>query len=144
MNRKGLIEVMAAVAATAALCACATAPAPQHTAGTRQEPSRNLLLTRNAWSKCVRTAIPRHDDPQSSADVLSSEVVARAAMKDCSDEYTDMMRALARTVAQTCGRDRDCTRRALATAQRKAKQTATEDVVNARVRAAGAAALQCE
>lgn len=157
-NRKDLIALMAAVAATAALCGCASAPAPQHTApapqhtadapqhtaDARREPSSELRLTRSAWSKCVRTAIPKHDDPQSSADVLSSEAVARAAMKDCSDQYTDMMRALARTLAQTCGRDRDCTRRALATAQRKAAQAATEDVVNARVRAAGAAALQCE
>lgn len=144
MNRKNLIELMGAVAATAALCGCASAPPPQHTEEVPQQASRDLGSARNAWSKCVRAAIPRVDDPQSSAGVLSSEAVARAAMKDCSDEYTDMMRALARTLAPTCGRDADCTRRALAAAQSKATQAATEDVVNARVRAAGAAALQCE
>lgn len=144
MNCKGLIELMAAVAATVALCGCASAPAPQHAADMRQEATRELGITRNAWAQCVRAAIPRLDDPQSSSDVLSSDVLARAAMKSCSDEYANMVRALARTLGPTCGRDPDCTRGALAMAQREATQAATDDVVTARVRAAGAAALQCE
>ncbi|HEY2591373.1 MAG TPA: hypothetical protein VGI35_07255, partial [Steroidobacteraceae bacterium] len=139
MNRKNLIELMATVAATVALCGCASAPAPQHTADVRQEATKVLGSTRNAWAQCIRAAIPRLDDPQSSSDVLASDVVARAAMKSCSDEYTDMVRALARTLPPTCGRDPDCTRGALATAQREATQVVTEDVVTARVRAAGVA-----
>lgn len=142
MNRKNLIDLMAALTATAALCGCASAPPPQRTADRRQEAAGELRITRNAWSQCIRAAIPRIDNPQSSADVASSEAVARAAMKDCSDDYTDMMRALARTLAPTCGRS--CTRNALATARREATQVATDDVVTARIRAAGAAALQCE
>ena len=65
-------------------------------------------------------------------------------MNGCSDEYTNMTRALARTLAPTCGRDADCTRNALAKAQREATQAATDDVVTARVRAAGAQVLKCQ
>ncbi len=146
MNRKNLIELMAAVAATATLCGCASTPTPQpqHTADMRQEATRELGITRNAWAQCIRAAIPRLDNPQASPNVLASDVVARAAMKSCSEEYTDMMRALARTLAPTCSRDRDCTRGALAKAQREATQVATHDVVTARVQVAGAAALECE
>jgi hypothetical protein len=144
MHRNNLIELMVAVAATAALCGCASAPTPKYTAQMRQEAARELGITRNAWAQCIRAAIPRLDDPQSSPDVAASDVVARAAMKACSDEYTDMVRTLARTLAPTCGRNPDCTRGALAAAQREATQAATDDVVTARVRAAGAAALQCE
>jgi hypothetical protein len=144
MNRKSLIELMAAVAATAALCGCASAPAPQHTVDTQRGAARELGVTRNAWAECVRAAISRLDHPQSSSDVVSSDVIARAAMKDCSEQYSDMVRALARTLAPTCGRDPDCARSAFATAQREATQAATEDVVTARVRAAGTAALQCQ
>ena len=139
MNRKNLFELMAAVAATAALCGCASAPTPQHTADIPQDTARELGVTRNAWAECVRAAIPRLDHPES-----SSAVVARAAMNSCSNEYADMVRAWARTLAPTCGRDADCTRGALARAQREAMQAATDDVVTARVRAAGTAALQCE
>lgn len=144
MNRKNLIALMAAVAAMAALCGCASVPTPQHTAEMRQEAARELGITRNAWAQCIRAAIPRLDDPESFSEVLSSDDVARAAMKACSEEYKDMVRALARTLAPTCGRDPGCTRAALATAQREATQIATDDVVTERVRAAGAAALQCE
>ena len=158
MDRKNLIERMAAIAATAALCGCASAPTPQHTADVPprtadtpqhttdmpQDATKELATTRNAWAQCIRAAIPRVDDPQSSSDVLSSDVVARAAMKSCSGEYKDMVQALARTLTPTCGRDPDCTRVALATAQREATQVATEDVVTARVEAAGAAALKCQ
>jgi len=144
MNCKNLIELLPAVAATAALCGCASAPTPQPTADAPQEAARGLGTARNAWAECVRTAIPRLDNPQTSSDIAASDVVARAAMQGCSDEYTHMEQALARTLPPTCGRDPDCTRRALATAQREATQVATEDVVSARVRAAGAAALQCQ
>ena len=140
MNRKNLIELMATVAATVALCGCASAPRPQHTADIRQEPAgAELGITRNAWAECVRAAIPRFDTPQT-----SSEAVARAAMKGCSDEYTAMERVLTRTLAPTCRRDPDCTRVALAKAQREATQDATADVVTARVRVAGAQVLVCQ
>ena len=144
MNRRNLIELIAAVAAAAAMCGCASAPTPQHTADVPQEAARELAITRSAWAQCVRAAIPRVDVAQSASDVASSDVVARAAMKSCSGQYTDMVRALARTLAPTCSRDPDCTRGALATAQRDAMQAATQDVVTARVRAAGTAALQCQ
>lgn len=146
MNRQHLIGLMPAIVATAALCGCASAPTPtpQRTADLRQEAARELSITHNAWAQCIRAAIPRLDDPQSSSDVASSEDIARAAMKSCSDEYTDMVRVLARTLAPTCRRDPECTRDALATAQHEATKTATDDVVTARIRAAGTAALQCE
>ncbi|MGH8219301.1 MAG: hypothetical protein ACREUT_12185 [Steroidobacteraceae bacterium] len=144
MNRMNLIELMAAMAATAALCACASAPTPQRTADTRLGAAGELGIARKAWEQCIRTAIPRLDHPQSTSDVLSSDVLARAAMKSCSEQYTNMVRALADTLAPTCGRDADCRRGALARAQREATRAATGDVVTARVRAAGAAALQCE
>jgi hypothetical protein len=140
MNRMNLIELLAAVVVTAALSGCAGAPAPQHTPDVRPETTRDELgLTRNAWAKCVRAAIPRLDDPQS-----PSEVVARAAMKGCSGEYTDMVQALARTLAPTCGRDSNCTRGALAKAQLEATRAATDEVVSARIRVAGAQVLKCE
>jgi hypothetical protein len=144
MSRKNLIELMAAVAATAALCGCASAPAPQRTADMRHEPTRELRITRNAWAQCIRAAIPRLDNPQSSSNVAPSEDVARAAMKGCSDEYTDMVRALTGSLAPTCRRNADCTRGALARAQREATHFAIDDVVAARVGVAGAAQLQCE
>lgn len=144
MNRKNLIGLMAAVAAMAALCGCASTPAPQQTADMRQEAAREFGIARNVWADCIRVAIPRLDDPESSAGVLSSHVVARAAMKDCSNEYRVMMGDLARTLAPSCSRDRDCRRAAMATAEHKAMTAATQEVMNARIRAAGAAALQCE
>ena len=144
MSRTNLIELIAAVAATAALCGCASAPTPQHTADMRQEATRELGITRNAWAQCIRAAIPRLDNPQSSSDVAPSEEVARAAMKGCSVKYTDMVRALVRTLAPICRRSPDCTRDALARAQREATHFAVDDVVAARVGVAGAAQLQCE
>jgi len=144
MSRKNLIELVLAVAATAVVWGGASASTPQPTVDTRQEAAKELGITRNAWAQCVRAAIPRLDHPQSSSDVASSDAVARAAMKSCSGEYADMVRALRRTLAPSCGRDPDCTRAALATARRQAKRLATNDVVNARVRAAGAAAVQCQ
>ena len=153
-NRKNLIGLMPVVAAMVALCGCAstpptpptptTPPTPQHTVDMRQDAVGELGIARNAWAKCVRAAIPRLDNPQSSSDVASSDVVARAAMKRCSNDYQDMVRALELTLGPTCGRDPGCTRHALATAQREATQVATDDVVTARVRAAGAAAVQCQ
>jgi hypothetical protein len=139
MNCKNLVKLMAAVTATVALCGCAIAPAQLHTADIRQEAAGEPGHARNAWEECVRAAIPGLDDVQS-----SSEAVARAAMKGCSDEYSDMLRAVSRTSAQTCGQDSDCTRGALAKTQREATQAAIDDVVTARVRVAGAQVLKCE
>lgn len=65
-------------------------------------------------------------------------------MKSCSDQYTDMMRALSRTLAPTCDQDSDCTRAALAKAEREATRAATEAVVTERVQVAGAQVLKCE
>jgi hypothetical protein len=139
MNRNNLIELMAVVAATAAVCGCASAPMPQDTTDVRQEIARELNATRNVWAECVRAAIPRLDHPES-----TSAVVARAAMNGCSIEYADVERILTHTLAPTCGRDPDCTRNALAKAQREATRAATDDVVTARVRVAGAQVLKCQ
>jgi hypothetical protein len=140
MNRRNLIELMATVAATVALWGCASAAPPQHTADLRPQPANNELGTAHtAWAECVRAAIPRFENPQS-----PSEVVARAAMQACSSEYTAVERVLTHSVAPTCGRDPDCTRVALAKAQREAIQDATADVVTARVRVAGAQVLVCQ
>jgi hypothetical protein len=139
MNRKNLIELMAAAAATTALCGCASVPTPQHTADTRQDRVGDLGVTRKAWTECVRAAIPGVDDPHS-----SSAVVARAAMKGCSNEYSAMVRSETHTLAPTCGANADCTRDALAKAEREATRAATEEVVNARVHVAGAQVLKCQ
>jgi hypothetical protein len=139
MNRKNVIQLMAAVALTAYLCGCAGAPAPQHTADMGPKAARQLGTTRNAWAECVRAAIPRVDDSLSTSDA-----VARAAMKGCSDEYTDMVQALARTLTPTCNRGSGCEQGALAKAQLEAIRVATDDVVTARVRVAGAQVLKCE
>jgi hypothetical protein len=135
MNRKNRIELVAAAAATAALCGCTIVPTSRHTVESRQESVGNLDVARKAWTDCIQAAIPRVDDPHS-----SSVVVARVAMKGCSDEYS----AMTRTLASTCGRNPDCTRDTLAKAERVATQAATEDVVNARVHVAGAQVLKCE
>jgi hypothetical protein len=139
MNRKSLIEMMVALVATAALGGCVSAPAPQPTAVTPQGAARGLDMTRNAWAECVRAAIPRLDHPES-----SSEVVAHAAMNSCSDKYADVVRALSRTLAPSCGRDSDCTRVALAKAEHEATRAATEAVVTSRVQTAGAQVLKCQ
>ena len=89
MNRKNLIGLMVAVAATAALCGRASAATPQISGDTGQEAARALDVARNAWTECVRAAIPKLDHPES-----TSEAVARAAMNGCSDRYADMVRAL--------------------------------------------------
>ncbi len=139
MNRRNLNVLMVAVAATAALCGCASAPTPQLSGDIPQEAAGELGVTRNAWAECVRAAIPKLDHPPSSSDV-----VARAAMSSCSDKYTDMMRALSLTLVPTCGRDSDCTRAALAKAEREATRAATDDVVTSRVQIAGAQVLKCQ
>ena len=139
MNRKNLMQLMAAVAATAALCGCESAPVPQHTADRGQMSGSELDSARNAWVECVRAAIPRLDHPES-----SSAVVASAAMTSCSGEYTQMERVLARSWVPSCGQDADCMRNALAKAHREATQTAIDDVITARVRVAGAQVLKCE
>jgi hypothetical protein len=139
MNRKHLIELMVALTATAALCGRASAAPPQNTRGPGQETASELDVTRNAWLECVRAAIPRLDHPES-----TSEAVALAAMNSCSDQYANLVRALSRTLAPTCDQDSDCTRNALAKAQREATQAATDEVVTARIRIAGARVLECQ
>jgi hypothetical protein len=138
MNRKSPV-LMVAVVATATLCGRASAAAPLNTADTTQEAARALDVTRNAWSACVRAAIPRLDHPES-----TSEAVARAAMTSCSDQYADMVRALSRTLVPSCGQNSDCTRNALAKAQSEATLAATDEVVAARIRVAGAQVLICQ
>jgi hypothetical protein len=139
MNRKKLMEMMVAVAATAAVCGHGSAATPQHTEGTGQESAGGLDVTRSAWLECVRAAIPQLDHPES-----TSEAVARAAMSSCTDQYADMVRALSRTLVPTCGQDSDCTRSALARAQSEATRAATDEVVTARIRVAGAQVLVCQ
>ena len=139
MNRKNLIGLMAAVAATAALSGPASAATPQTTGDTGQEGARELDVTRNAWTQCVRAAIPRLDHPES-----TSAAVAQAAMNSCSDPYADMVRALSRTLVTTCGQEADCTRNALAKAAHEATRAATDEVVTERIRVAGAQVLICQ
>jgi hypothetical protein len=139
MNRKNLIELMVGIAATAALCGRASAATPQHAEGMGQEAARELDVTRNAWLECVRAAIPVLDHPES-----TSAAVARTAMNSCSDQYTAMLGALSRTLVPTCDRDSDCARAALAKAEREATQAATDEVVTARIRVAGAQVIKCE
>jgi hypothetical protein len=138
-RRNPTIELMAVVAATVVLCGCASAPPPQRTTNMRQEAAKELDAPGNPWSECVRAAIPPLDDPHS-----PSEIVARAAMARCSNEYSEMSQALARTLEPACGQDTDCMRGVLATIQREATRAATDDVVTARVRVAGAQVLKCE
>jgi hypothetical protein len=139
MNRKNLIELMVAVAATAALCGLASAAAPQHTEDTAQEAAGELGVTRSAWLECVRAAIPRLDHPESTSDA-----VARGAMNSCSDRYTAMLRALSRTLVPTCAQDSDCARAALVKAEREATRAAIDEVMTARIRVAGARVLECQ
>jgi hypothetical protein len=139
MNRKTPIGLRAAMAATAVLCGLAGAATPQHTEDTAQVAAKALGVTRNAWLECVRAAIPRLDHPES-----TSEAVARAAMNSCTDPYADMVRALSRTLVPTCAQDSDCTRNALAKAQSEATRVATDEVVTARIRVAGAQVLICQ
>ncbi len=139
MNRKNLVELMLAAAATAALCGNARAAAPQHTEDTAQEAATQLAITRTTWLTCLRAAIPRLDRPESTSDA-----VAHAAMSSCADQYTAMLGALSRTLAPPCDRDSDCTRAALAKAEREATHAATDEVVTARIRVAGAQVLICQ
>jgi hypothetical protein len=139
MNRRNLLELIVAVAATAALCGLASAATPQHSEDTGQEATGELDATRNAWLECVRAAIPRLDHPESTSDA-----VARAAMNSCTDRYADMVRAVSRTLVPTCAQDSDCTRNALAKAQSDATRAATDEVVTARIRVAGARVLECQ
>lgn len=143
MNRKNLIGLMAALAATAALCGCASAPTRQETATERattgQEAAKAVGTARNVWTECVRAAVSRVDDFES-----PSEVVARNAMKGCSDEYTNLVQAVALTLAPICGRGPDCTRRADAKVQRETTKAATDEVIAARVHEAGATVLKCQ
>jgi hypothetical protein len=139
MNRKNLIEMMAAVVATAALCGPAGAATPQQTEGIGQPAARELDVTRSAWVECIRAVIPRLDHPPA-----ISNVVARAAMDSCADKYSDMARALSHTLVPSCGQDANCTRTALTKAEREATQTAIDEVMTARIRVAGAQVLECQ
>jgi hypothetical protein len=139
MNRKNLIKMMSAVVATATLCGAACAATPQQAEGTGQPAARELDVTRTAWTECIRAAIPRLDHPPAISDV-----VARAAMDSCSDKYSDMVRALSRTLVPSCGQDSNCTRAALAKAERDATRTAIDEVMTARIRVAGAQVLECQ
>ena len=136
MNRKNRIGLMLAVAATAALCGRAGAATPQAPGDTAQEGAGELDVTRKAWTECLRAAIPKLDHPESTSDA-----VARAAMNSCSDRYADLVQALSRTLAPTCAQDSDCTRDALAKAERDATKAATDEVVTERIRVAGAQVL---
>jgi hypothetical protein len=139
MNHKNRIQLVVAIAATAALCGFANAATPQHTEDTAQQSAKELDATRNAWLECVRTAIPRLDHPES-----TSEAVARAAMNSCSDQYAAVLGALSRTLVPSCDRDSDCTRAARAKSEHEAIRAATDEVVTARIRVAGAQVLICQ
>jgi hypothetical protein len=139
MNRKNLIDMMLAVVATAALCGRASAATPQRTEDIGQQAVRELDVARSAWTECIRAAIPRLDHPPAISDV-----VARAAMDSCSDKYSEMVRVLSQTLVPTCARDSDCTRAALAKAEREATRTAIDEVMTARIRVAGAQVLECQ
>jgi hypothetical protein len=139
MRRENLLGLMVAIAATAAVCGRASAATPQHTQDMGQEAARELDVTRNAWSECVRAAIPRLDHPPATSDV-----VARAAMENCSEKFSDMVRALSRTLPPTCAQDSDCTRAALAKAERDAARSAVDEVTAARIRVAGTQVLECQ
>jgi hypothetical protein len=139
MKLKDLIQLMMAAAATAVLCGRASAATPQPAGDTAQAAARELDVSRNAWLECVRAAIPRLDHPES-----TSEAVARGAMNGCADPFANMVRALSRTLGPTCGQDSDCARNALAKAQSEATRAATDEVVTARIRVAGAQVLICQ
>jgi hypothetical protein len=139
MNRKNLIELMVGIAATAALCGRASAATPQHAEGVTQEAAKELEVTRKAWLECVRAAIPGLDHPESTSDA-----VAHAAMNSCSNQHTAMLGALSRTLVPSCDRDSECTRNALAKAESEATRMATDEVVTARIRVAGAQVLICQ
>ena len=139
MNRKNLIGLLVAVAATAALSSIASAATPQRVEDSGQETAKTPDVTRNAWLECVRSAIPALDHPES-----TSEAVARAAMNRCSDQYAAMLEVVSHQLVPTCGQDSVCTRNAVAKAERDAAQAATEEVVTARIRVAGAQVLVCQ
>ncbi|MEJ0008879.1 MAG: hypothetical protein WDM77_21570 [Steroidobacteraceae bacterium] len=138
MNRTNLMELLTALAGMIALVGCASTPTSQHT-GVRLQSVEEPGIAGSPWAACVRAAIPRLDDSQA-----TSVVVAHAAMKACSDEYTNMERTIVSTLAPMCSRDADCTRGALAKVRHQAMQVATDDVVTARVRVAGDQVLKCQ
>lgn len=146
MNRKNLngpLPALAALAAAAALAGCASAPVRQETAresaSTAQEAAPAVDTARSVWAECVRGAVSRLDVSEAPADAL-----AHLAMKGCSDQYTDMANAVARTLAPKCSRDPDCTRGVLAKVEREATQAATAEVQAERVRVSAAGVLKCQ
>jgi hypothetical protein len=139
MNRKNLIEMLLTVVATAAFCGAASAATPQPSEDIGQQAVKGLDVTRSAWLECIRAAIPRLDHPPA-----ISNVVAKAAMDSCADKYADLVRAVSRTLAPSCGQDSNCTRVALAKADGDATRTAIDEVMTARIRVAGAQVLECQ
>lgn len=136
MNRKNLIGLMAALAAVAG---SASAQETARESAPTEQAATAAGTARKVWAECVRAAVLRLDDSESPSDA-----VARLAMKSCSDQYTDMVRAVELTLAPSCGRDPDCTRGALATLEREATQAATKEVLAARVRVSNEAVLKCQ
>lgn len=146
MNPKKLIAQMAALAAAAVLCGYASAPAlAQETApesaptALGQDAAGAVGTARKVWAECVRAAVSRLDD-----SVSPSAVVAQKAMNGCADQYTQMERAVAGSLAPACSQSPDCTRGALAKIQREATKAATDEVIAARVRVSGDAVLKCQ
>lgn len=137
MNRKTLIK-LTTLAATA-LCGWASAASAQNTADPGPAAVKDVSTARAAWTQCVRTAILKLDDSLSPSDVI-----ARAAMKGCTEQYAAVTQALQRTLTPSCTQDPNCTRQALETAQRDAAKAATDEVMAARVRVAGAQVLICQ
>jgi len=65
-------------------------------------------------------------------------------MNRCADQYAEVVRVLSRSLVPSCAPDSDCTREALAKAQSEATRIATDEVVTARIRVAGAQVLVCQ
>jgi hypothetical protein len=139
MKHKNLIGMLVAFAATAVLSGQAPASTLRRTADIQQGGAGELGVARNAWTECIRAAIPALDIPPATADA-----VARAAMHSCSEKYSDMTQALTRTLEPTCGQDSKCTQAALARADRDAIRAAVEEVTAERIRVANAQVLKCQ
>jgi len=127
MKSGNLGRLMLAIVVAAAVCRPAGAAASE------------LDVAHQAWLECVRAAIPQLDHPES-----TSETIARAAMNRCADQYAEVVRVLSRSLVPSCAPDSDCTREALAKAQSEATRIATDEVVTARIRVAGAQVLVCQ
>ena len=138
MNRRNRIA-LGVVAVTSALGAWALAGAAPHEPDARRDAAAEFAATRSALAHCIQRALPGLDDHLS-----SSESVARAALKSCTREFTDMVQAVARLYAPSCGGGSDCTQGALANAERGSTQVAIDEVNTERIRLAGAQVLICQ